>query len=412
MASKRSKKEPSQLKTTNLKKYEKESKGAINLNYYVFCQMKDKEWHKASIIECRLKDPSWEGREDLKEDSYQYYIHYENMNRRLDEWVDYERLKKTNELVEDPLADPNKERESDEEHEGLDLNQRKKHLEATKIKTISNIQIGVYQSETWYYAPFPQGFHNIDYLYFCEFCLNFYKFKEELKIHVKNCPLSNPPGNEIYRDNVKKLSLWEVDGYKNPGYCESLSYLAKLFLDHKWLYRTISPFLFFVLTENDQNGSHIVGYFSKSKDWNSDNNLSCILTLPFHQRKGYGKFLINMSYELSKIEGRSGTPERPLSDLGRITYMSFWTQKIIEYIREHPGEEITLKKISEVTSIKLDDITDSLERLDLLKKYNKQIYLCTDPEILDQVYKKMGRPAIPIDGKKINWYPFKYKFVN
>ena len=33
-------------------------------------------------------------------------------------------------------------------------------------------------------------------------------------------------------------------------------------------------------------------------------NLACILTLPAYQRKGYGKFLISMSYELSKIEGK------------------------------------------------------------------------------------------------------------
>lgn len=88
-------------------------------------------------------------------------------------------------------------------------------------------------------------------MYFCEFCLSFYPEEPLLKTHLQRCKLRHPPGNQIYRSSVngKVISMWEVDGYKSNTYCENLSYLAKLFLDHKLLYFCIKPFLYYVLTE-------------------------------------------------------------------------------------------------------------------------------------------------------------------
>lgn len=55
-------------------------------------------------------------------------------------------------------------------------------------------------------------------------------------------------------------------------YCQNLCLLAKLFLDHKTLYFDVEPFVFYILTEVDRQGAHIVGYFSKvstlrCKEW-------------------------------------------------------------------------------------------------------------------------------------------------
>ena len=41
--------------------------------------------------------------------------------------------------------------------------------------------------------------------------------------------------------------------------------------------------------KRDEYGYHTVGYFSKEKESADNYNVACILTLPQHQRLGYGK---------------------------------------------------------------------------------------------------------------------------
>jgi hypothetical protein len=59
-------------------------------------------------------------------------------------------------------------------------------------------------------------------------------------------------------------------------YCQNLCLLAKLFLDHKTLYYDVEPFLFYVLTKNDEKGCHLVGYFSKVNHEPAWPSLACL----------------------------------------------------------------------------------------------------------------------------------------
>jgi len=124
------------------------------------------------------------------------------------------------------------------------------------------IQFGKYRIQTWYTAPVPEEY-NVNPLYICEFCLKYFMSIFTYERHLKKCFKRHPPGNEIYRDGERKLSVFEVDGRKSKMYCQNLCMVAKMFLDHKTLFYDTEAFLFYVLTEIDEYGWHFIGYFSK-----------------------------------------------------------------------------------------------------------------------------------------------------
>ncbi len=115
-----------------------------------------------------------------------------------------------------------------------------------------------------------------------------------------------------------------------------------MFLDHKTLYYDTEPFLFYILTERQPTGCHLVGYFSKEKKSVGNYNLSCIVTLPTYQRKGYGYLLIDFSYLLSKKEGKRGSPEKPLSDLGLLSYRRYWRSILLDVLYRWKDEQVSL----------------------------------------------------------------------
>jgi histone acetyltransferase SAS3 len=164
----------------------------------------------------------------------------------------------------------------------------------TSHDQIDWIYFGRFKVKPWYIAPYPEEYNKLSVLYLCPYCFKYVKSQFALDRHVSKCPYYHPPGDEIYHDG--KVSVFEVDGRKNKVnivnqiYCQNLCLFAKLFLDHKTLYYDVEPFLFYVLMIEGE----FIGYFSKEKR-NVANNLSCIVTVPVYQRKGYGQFLIEFS---------------------------------------------------------------------------------------------------------------------
>ncbi|XP_064600616.1 histone acetyltransferase KAT5-like isoform X2 [Liolophura sinensis] len=402
------------------------------------------EWHMAEILSKKEV-----GGRNI------FYIHYEDFNKRLDEWVSEDRMDIGRmELPRKDTKTPKKEgkavngttsRSSSPDRELVNGSaQKQKALVArkrktveedpdgqpeplpkiprqtgsmvahhddivTRMKNIEMIELGRYRIKPWYFSPYPQELTNVRIVYICEFCLKYLKSAKCLERHLMKCLLRHPPGNEIYRKDG--VSFFEIDGRKNKTYAQNLCLLAKLFLDHKTLYYDTDPFLFYVLCEHDDKGYHIVGYFSKEKESTEDYNVACILTLPPYQRRGYGKLLIEFSYELSKFEGKTGSPEKPLSDLGLLSYRSYWSQTILDILLNlkpnEAGERpiITINEISEMTSIKKEDVISTLQHLNLINYYKGQYIITMSADQIESHSKAMAKKLITIDPKCLHWQP-------
>ena len=156
------------------------------------------------------------------------------------------------------------------------------------------------------------------------------------------------------------------------------------------------PFKFYLLTEKDDSGYHPVAYYSKENESNENYNLACILTFPPHQRKGYGRFLMSLSYEMSKKAGILGSPEKPLSDLGKISYRSFWTYCILSFLRQQPiGYIVKLEDIVKSTGFKREDIISTMHALRMLKEWKGQY-------VIHYTRSEIGKILEPYDRKKFN----------
>jgi histone acetyltransferase MYST1 len=118
--------------------------------------------------------------------------------------------------------------------------------------------------------------------------------------------------------------------------------------------------------------------------------LACILTLPQYQKCGYGKFIISLSYELSKRQGETGSPEKPLSDLGKLSYRSYWTYILMHLLNNHDtSKDITIHDISMQTGIKTEDIISTLQSLDMIKVWKGQhVVYCRQEDIENYMKQK------------------------
>ena len=131
--------------------------------------------------------------------------------------------------------------------------------------------------------------------------------------------------------------------------------------------------------------------------------LSCILVLPHQQRRGYGKFLIDVAYELARRENRRGSAERPLSIAGRQSFYAYWAGRAAQALAEL-GTSFTLEEFSQLTGIMEEDLLECLKDLGLLRTWGTSTVLLSSPAAVELLRRKAGSPSNLFARHKLLWF--------
>lgn len=92
-------------------------------------------------------------------------------------------------------------------------------------------------------------------------------------------------------------------------------------------------------------------------------------------------------YLLSKVEEKVGSPERPLSDLGLISYRSYWKEVLLRYLHNFQGKEISIKGRSRLVTV-----VPVLFNLTMIREH------CRDPHYRAEAPRTLG------PGMVVKWF--------
>lgn len=115
-----------------------------------------------------------------------------------------------------------------------------------------------------------------------------------------------------------------------------------------------------------------------------------------------------LGYLLSKQEGQPGTPEKPLSDLGRVSYHAYWKSVILEYLHEHRDDEFSVEAVCQETGMYSHDVAATLQLLGMIRQYpDGGLALVVDWKQVDNHAARVqaSRTRIPLDPECLRWTP-------
>ena len=93
----------------------------------------------------------------------------------------------------------------------------------------------------------------------------------------------------------------------------------------------------------------------------------------------------------------------------QVSYRSYWTRKILQALQTH-GNNLAIKDISDITSIRSDDIVTSLQSLNLIKYWKGDHIIAVTSRVVDEHMRLIDESKfIDVDATRLHWEPFGQK---
>ncbi|CAI5956657.1 unnamed protein product, partial [Closterium sp. NIES-64] len=110
-------------------------------------------------------------------------------------------------------------------------------------------------------------------------------------------------------------------------------------------------------------------------------HLSSVVVLPPFQRRGFGRWLLSVAYDMTAARQQLLVPKPPLSDLGTVAFRSYWRWQLLRSLKKLQGN-CSIDSLSKRTAIQPEDIRTALKQLKLTKYCDTSGNVSVPPGVL------------------------------
>ncbi|KAJ1876834.1 Histone acetyltransferase, partial [Coemansia sp. RSA 486] len=104
------------------------------------------------------------------------------------------------------------------------------------------------------------------------------------------------------------------------------------------------------------------------------------------------------------VHPKVGSPEKPLYDLGLLSYRTYWAEIIVELLMSVDGE-ISVEELSQRTYFTTQDIMHALFNLDAIRYYHGQHCIVLSERVVESYERFKKKKHRKIDPSCLKWTP-------